>query len=126
VKIRVEKDDLRGGNIVENGKERPSIFSFNCPQCKREIHIAHVFGTRTHKGIRYEAWAKLWFEKNEVGGAEVGRNGKIIYEGKEYAPSTAAKIAVGDDKYEVDGWTEFWKYEGEKGNMTLDKLAKIL
>jgi hypothetical protein len=76
--------------------------------------IAPVFSI--YRNVRYEAWAKLWFEKGSV-----GRNGIIIYKGKELAPSKAAYNITGN---QVDGWTKFWKYEDEKGVRTLDELAK--
>ena len=98
---------------MDNAKERPSIAAFNCPNCNALFVIAPVFGT--HHNARYEAWAKLWFA-----GGEVGRNGRIIYEGEESKPSTAAKKITG---YHVNGWSKFWRYEGKKGVITLDELA---
>ena len=99
-----------------NVVKRPSVAYIECPQCKRPIAVAPVF--RIFNNNRYEAWAKFWFEKGETG----RRLCKIIYEHKEYAPSTGATKIT---NYEVDGWT--WsQYEDEKGIITLDELASSL
>lgn len=101
---------------MDNVKERPSIASFNCPNCNAGMVIAAVFGT--HHNTRYEAWAKFWFKEGKTGRGLC----KIIYEDQELAPSNAAQKITG---YSVDGW-KFWRHEGKKGVITLDELASGL
>jgi hypothetical protein len=117
VTIRVEKDDLRGGNIVDNVKERPCTVSFTCPQCNKEIVIAPVFAM--YKKIRYEAWAKFWFEK----GNPSRKNCIINYAGQWETPNQQAVNILTSESKAVDAWRNFWYYEDENGkNITLDQL----
>jgi len=101
---------------MDNVKERPGFASFNCPNCNVFIVIAPVF--RTHHNTRYEAWAKFWFQESKTGRGLC----KVIYEGQELAPATAAQKITG---YPVNGW-KFWRYEDKKGVITLDELASGL
>jgi hypothetical protein len=106
-------------NIMSDVKERPRLAYFNCPHSDGMV-IAPVFGI--YHQTRYEAWAKFWFEKGKTGRGLC----LIICEGGEYAPSTAAKIITGNKSLEINGWTEFWQYEGKTGVITLDDLANTL
>ena len=108
--------------------KRPNTVYIECPapECRRvyrSIAVAPVFGE--HRGTRYEAWAQFWFEGGETG----RRRCKVIYNRPGQgglpepetrgAPSTVATKIVG---YQVNGWV-WWRYESEKGAITLDELA---
>lgn len=96
--------------------KRPSIVYIDCPECKEVIAITPVF--RMFKGTRYEAWAKFWFEEDKTGRPPC----RIIYEGKEDKPSTAAKAITNND---VNGWF-WWKCELGEQTVTLNELANFI
>jgi len=121
--------------------KRPRIAYIECPQCKRPIAVAPVFGM--FHNTRYEAWARFWFEKGETGRglceviyqppgrpgiyerpAGSGRLEELVIPEPEIrgAPSSVASRIAG---YQVNGWV-WWRYEGEKGVVTLDELANSL
>ena len=102
---------------MNNVVKRSSLVHVECPQCKRQITIAPVFHKRRN-GERYEAWARFLFKKGKTGRGLC----KIIYNNKEYAPSS---VVVGIANINVDGWI-WWKYEDEKGVITLDELSAKL
>ena len=108
--------------------KRPSIVYIECPapECRkvrRSIAVAPVFGE--HRGTRYEAWAQFWFEGGETGRRRCEviykRPGQVGLRESETrgAPSTVATEIVG---YQINGWV-WWRYESERGAITLDKLA---
>ena len=97
-------------NIVQ----RPTIIRLHKPQPDADIVIIPVY--YSYKENRYEAWAKLWFDKGII-----GRTGKIILEDGEFAVSTAIKKITNTDQ-EVDGWKQ-WRYEDAKGAISLDEFA---
>ena len=99
-----------------NVVKRPSVAYIECPQCERLIAVAPVF--RIFKNTRYEAWAKFWFEEGKTSTDLC----KIVYENKEYAPSTAGKTITG---YDVRG-PRWWRHEIEKGAITLHELANFV
>ncbi len=85
-----------------NIEKRDKHIFIECPQCKITVAVAPVF--HTFNNTRYEAWAKFWFKQGRTGRGLC----EIIYQGKEYAPSTAASKITG---YQVNGWG-WWKDGG--------------
>ena len=100
--------------------DESNLLDFRCPHCNYGIMIApvfHIFKKGVKKGIKYEAAAILSFSGDEA------RPPRIVYDGKEYAPSTAATKITGT---QVNGLI-FWKFKNKKGDIiTLKRLTKLL